>query len=186
MPVELRECRACHVEKDIEKDYTKKYKTCKECLKKRYEDRRRKDYLDNREERIKISNDIASEWRKKAITILGGPKCVRCGCEVYPLLQINHIDGNGAHDRKVNGMVSGKFWRAVALELVPLSNFEVTCRLCNQLHYITFMLGHGGFKISYKEPYKFRKKLEKIFQPSFIGTIYSKLGVLSKLVSYIF
>jgi hypothetical protein len=64
-------------------------------------------------------------------------------------LQINHIDGDGKIDRKQNGMVSGKFWRHIALDLRDVSGLEVACYLCNQRHYVEHILGHKGFRIIY-------------------------------------
>ena len=79
---------------------------------------------------MKQSLKRQSYWRKKAIHALGGPTCVHCGCTVYSLLQINHIDGSGNLDRKKNGMVSGKFWRHIALglrEMFLTSKSYATC-----------------------------------------------------------
>lgn len=173
----MPKCKKCTEDKE-KSEFYKLNRVCKLCLK--------KDYQNNREDRIADSIRRQSEWRKQAINKLGGPKCVECGCEVYELLQINHKDGSGNKDRKENGMVSGKFWRAIAKETRDISNLEVTCRLCNQKHYVEYILGYPGFTIIYKAPRKVRFMLEKIFNTSIIGTIYSKLGFLSRLVSHIF
>ena len=147
MPAQHKTCRRCK-KKKLRKDFYKhpttkdgKMSLCKQCS-------------------VKQSLKRQSYWRKKAIHALGGPTCVHCGCTVYSLLQINHIDGSGNLDRKKNGMVSGKFWRHIALGLRDVSNLEVVCYLCNQRHYVETILGHQGFDIQYMP--RTSKKLKKI------------------------
>jgi len=158
----MRNCPKCQTNKKNEEFYNG-VGYCKPCLK--------KDYLENREGRIADSSARQAEWRKKAIEKLGGSKCVHCGCKEYDLLQINHRDGDGSYDRKVNGMVSGKFWRSIAMETRDISNLEVTCRLCNQRHYVEDILGYKGFSIAYKAPKKINCCWEKLLSTRLVGTI---------------
>lgn len=163
MPAQVKPCKKCGISQTLDEFHRHPYTkdghkaTCKSCL--------RQHYQENREELIKQSGQRQSEWRKRAIDKLGGPRCRECGCDVYDILEINHVNGGGNVDRKENGMVSGKLWRAIALELRDLSEFEVLCRMCNQKHYVETLLGVQGFTVAYSpKTQNFPKKIWRLFK----------------------
>jgi hypothetical protein len=84
--------------------------------------------------------------RLKVLEILGGAKCVYCGCDVYEALEINHKNGGGCAEAKtrttyiVNDILLGKRNK---------EDFEVVCRVCNAWHYISKRIGLNNWVISW-------------------------------------
>jgi len=141
------------------KAYTKKYR--KEHLDKIksydkiYKEKNRKvlneyqrEYIKkNREEVNRRAKENARRVRLKAIEKLGG-KCVYCSCSVVNALEINHINGGGRKEylkkgaRKIySEIVKGTYFKSV----------EVTCRVCNAVHYLKLKRGIEGFKVIWNE-----------------------------------
>jgi hypothetical protein len=59
-------------------------------------------------------------------------KCVRCGYNIYEGLCLDHINDNGAEDRKFRRMTSGgATYRRLIKEGFP-SGYQVLCGGCNQ------------------------------------------------------
>ena len=85
--------------------------------------------------------------------MLGGAKCKYCGCDDINALEINHINGGGNRERRLK---RGKPYSGnVILEdlyygVTPLSEVEVTCRVCNAWHYITKKIGYDKWEIKWK------------------------------------
>lgn len=72
--------------------------------------------------------------RERVITKLGG-KCVKCGCNEFDALEINHINGGGRKEKK-KWDCSKSFWLAILKGTRKTDDLEVRCRLCNSYHYL--------------------------------------------------
>ena len=113
--------------------------TCKECTRK---------YA--REQRIlKGAWPDLQRYRKLRTAVLQklGGKCVYCGCNVLEALEINHVNGGGAKENKgaqrrryLNDILNGK-----------RDDLELTCRVCNALHYMK-LKGFNGWTVSWTKP----------------------------------
>jgi hypothetical protein len=67
--------------------------------------------------------------RREMITAYGG-KCVVCGITDSRVLDIDHIDNNGAKERR-QGMRGWQFYRWLRKHNYPKDNFQLLCRNCN-------------------------------------------------------
>lgn len=85
---------------------------------------------------------IRETRRRRAIDMIGGPKCVGCGCDRYAILEINHKNGHGRvvspRGKVISQILNGK---------IPVSDFNVMCRVCNALHYVCEILGIRGHTV---------------------------------------
>jgi hypothetical protein len=86
--------------------------------------------------------------RERALIKLGELKCVNCGCDVYELLEINHKNGGGRKEHAEKSYQ--KFLYDIIFERVNISDYEITCRLCNTLHYIESILNIKGHCVTWK------------------------------------
>jgi len=105
--------------------------------------------LECKKEILKITQKkYRFERRLEVMKLLGGPICANCGCDDISALEINHIHGGGAKEfregqgtRLVDEIFFGKR---------DPKNFEVTCRVCNALHYMG-LKGLNGWKVIWKD-----------------------------------
>lgn len=77
----------------------------------------------------------------------GSIKCVNCGCDDYRMLEINHKNGGGReeHDRyNTHG-----FYKIILNGQRSLEDLELTCRVCNALHYLILKFGTTKHKVIY-------------------------------------
>ena len=74
------------------------------------------------ERRIILMKEIAA----------GDPKCVRCGCNDFDLLEINHKSGKGYQIQKKYGYV----YAQIKKQILHYSDLEILCRACNQIHFL--------------------------------------------------
>ena len=73
--------------------------------------------------------------RKQVIDKLGG-RCINCGCDNPDALEINHINGGGNEDKRING--NGKqFYLHILNGTRKTDDLEMTCIVCNALHRAT-------------------------------------------------
>lgn len=90
---------------------------------------------------IKTHKQDRKEYREKlrlrAIVKLGG-KCVNCGCDNRDALEFNHINGGGGKEYKANHRQT-KIYLDIIYE--RRKDFELTCRVCNALHYLVKIKG---------------------------------------------
>ncbi|MCP9492906.1 MAG: hypothetical protein MSG64_00465 [Pyrinomonadaceae bacterium MAG19_C2-C3] len=86
--------------------------------------------------------------REKAIEILGGKQCAKCGCDEYSLLEINHIKGGGQAEQKLKS--PRQLCRDIIKANVDRSEYNVLCRVCNALHYVEDILGVKGHQVIWK------------------------------------
>ena len=101
------------------------------------EDERRK----WREEHLRV--------REKAMERLGGKQCVNCNCDVFSVLEINHINGGGRKALKTTQ--NRQLYRAIMNDKVDVSEYNVLCRICNALHYVQEVLGVTGHKVLWRD-----------------------------------
>jgi hypothetical protein len=73
----------------------------------------------------------------------GTPICARCGITDLDVLTIDHINNNGATDRKVKGK---DFYRILINEKLP-EGYQVLCFNCNFKKRIEISLEKHGVKI---------------------------------------
>lgn len=81
--------------------------------------------------------------RTQVMTLLGGPICANCKCDNVKILEINHINGGGRKDAKD----LTKLFRDILAARRKKSEFNILCKPCNTLHYVTDILGIKGHKI---------------------------------------
>jgi hypothetical protein len=97
------------------------------------EQRRQSSDYDIEEERRKW-REQHRRVRERAMDVLGGKRCVNCGCDEVSLLEINHINGGGRAMAKMRQ--NRQLYRDIAKGRVELGDYNVLCRVCNALHYI--------------------------------------------------
>jgi len=56
-------------------------------------------------------------------------KCNRCGCDKYEWLEINHINGGGCKERKIEN--GSKFYESIVSGVRKIDDLELLCRPCN-------------------------------------------------------
>ena len=80
----------------------------------------------------------ARRRRLRALEMVGGPRCVNCGCTDPRALEINHKNGGGGKQaREAKARHTGLHLTRLILsgKLNP-ADFDVRCRLCNALDYL--------------------------------------------------
>lgn len=91
---------------------------------------KRKDYIC----RVCRRADSAKETliiKRKTIEAYGG-KCVCCGESIMEFLTVDHINGNGAEERKQIGRNGGHYFYYYLKKLgYPKDNYQVLCFNCN-------------------------------------------------------
>jgi predicted RNA-binding Zn-ribbon protein involved in translation (DUF1610 family) len=78
--------------------------------------------------------------RRSALLVVGDGiiRCVRCGCDMEQLLEINHKNGGGA--RELRGR-SQQFYRDIAMRKRDASDLELMCKPCNGIHALELLHG---------------------------------------------
>lgn len=100
-------------------------------------------YFNNREEIRKHKKDRFQKRRLFALQIVSGleiPKCIICGCDFIPLLEINHKNNDGKEDRKVTGK-SETFYIKIIKGGRIIDDLDVRCKLHNDLYYYNTKFG---------------------------------------------
>jgi hypothetical protein len=143
--------RAYHqAHKDKQNEIRKKYhqehyeqhlETCKSWYNKNreYDNQKTREYLTtHKDEQLPKGRARGLGRRIQAMTIIakGKPKCVNCGCDYLPFLEINHINGNGTQERKNDQAKGSHFCSNIVNGKRSTEDLEITCRLCNALHYL--------------------------------------------------
>lgn len=101
-------------------------------------DKRRKS---NRKWREKNKEKIR-QYNKNVVfrvkQLLGG-KCIYCGCDIPEALEINHKEGGG---RKVDMKGSRlTYYFNILSGKRSIDDLELTCRICNNWHYLVKLKG---------------------------------------------
>ena len=113
-------CKTCDAKKHTETQ-----------LKKDYEIRRKRHKIRRREVFTKLS---------KRDSNINKPTCVRCGCDDYKILEINHKNGGG---RREYAQYRGyNFIRMIHQGKLDQAQYEVTCKICNAAHYAERITNH--------------------------------------------
>lgn len=107
-------------------------------------------YQKNTEHCRKQRRDRYEEYRRQAMTMLGGVKCEKCGCDRYELLEINHKNGNGAKELRSKWKTLSNFVRAIVLGKRKTDDLNVLCRPCNAVHYLEMKHGPLPFQIEWR------------------------------------
>lgn len=85
-------------------------------------------YQRHRLDRIRQSKEYQRKIRLDAINILGG-KCVKCDFSDFRALQIDHINGGGAKDKKI---ITRHYSNAVMDSVRNKENkYQLLCANCN-------------------------------------------------------
>lgn len=89
------------------------------------------------------------KFRLSVLNIVGKGvlKCVNCGCDNTKLLEINHKNGNGIKETKQGT----KFYYTIRNLERNIDDLELTCRICNTLHYMELLHGKLPYKIIWNE-----------------------------------
>lgn len=100
---------------------------CKNCRKSR--DKRR--YIDRKELIRYQQREYDLSIKIKVIMAYGG-KCTCCEEDTIEFLTVDHINNDGAEDRKKNGRKSGgKLYRWLIQNNFPKENYQILCYNCN-------------------------------------------------------
>lgn len=93
--------------------------------------------------RVWMRNHYRAE-RLAVIAYLGG-RCVNCGCDDVRCLEINHVKGGGAQERK------NKDYHRLSKEILEGKRKDVNllCRLCQGLDYLERKYGRLPFVVTY-------------------------------------
>ncbi len=90
--------------------------------------------------------------RRKVMNIIGKGiiECVNCKCDMFEALEINHKKGGGNKEQILNyGGDSRRYYRAIVNGERKTDDLEITCRLCNSLHYLELKLGKLPFTVTW-------------------------------------
>lgn len=89
-----------------------------------------------------------ADLRRSVLLLVGrgDVRCVRCRCDRPELLEINHKNGGGAKEIKVNP--SKFYWDIVALRR-RVDDLELLCKVCNALHALELRFGRLPFEVRY-------------------------------------
>ena len=99
----------------------------------------------DREKQHEYDKKAHRRLRAKVFEVLGGEQCSNCGCNVFEILEINHINGGGRRELKTKQ--TRQLYRDIIHERVKQDNYNVLCRVRNALHYVETVLGIVGFQI---------------------------------------
>ena len=84
-----------------------------------------------RETRLRKNKEYERKCKQKIIDAYGG-KCQCCGESIFEFLSIDHINNDGAQERKIkkNG-TGGKLYRWLIKNNYPKDNYQLLCFNCN-------------------------------------------------------
>ena len=126
-----------------EREYQREWyhKNYKEKAKQRYQLKKEQIRLyRQRHSKEMKERDQRSNFKKKLKTLQivaqdQKPQCVYCGCNEIDFLEINHKNGGGRKDCRSKSHYV--FYSKIRKGERDISDLEVTCRVCNALHYLT-------------------------------------------------
>lgn len=100
----------------------------------------------------KMEREYRGRLKMRVMNYLGGAICCNCGCNVIEILEINHIYGGGR--RETNNYKGGykQFYRDILNGKLKRENYNVLCKVCNTLHYISNIKGVRGHKVIWNKP----------------------------------
>jgi len=147
-------CRAGHTTQRRVKD-----RQCLECgkIRKRQFRKDNKESIRNYEKNRWINNKLARNTsrnkyrhtlRLRIMEFLGGAFCANCGCNVVDLLEVNHKNGGGRKTRKY--LFSTTEWNKIIKGILKKEDYNVLCKVCNTLHYVTDIIGVQGHFVKWE------------------------------------
>lgn len=86
--------------------------------------------IESREKRNKYTREADLKIKLKMIEGYGG-KCNCCGESRYQFLTIDHINNDGADDRRKNNKTGIKLYRDLIKQNFPKDRFQLLCFNCN-------------------------------------------------------
>lgn len=100
---------------------------------KRWQAKNREKYLAQARERMRLARANGTAWRStlRRDTLLAyGGKCVRCGFDDPRALQIDHVNGGGATERRALGLD-----KVLRKQFAAAGNgeYQLLCANCNQI-----------------------------------------------------
>ena len=92
-------------------------------------------YRETHPEKTKAARKRAYDSRRRrALEIVSGEaKCVRCGCDMLDVLEVNHINGNGSKEARES---TANLYDRILKGERATDDLEVLCRVCNALDYV--------------------------------------------------
>lgn len=86
-------------------------------------------------DRVKTSRKLVYNNRKRrAMEMIGGARCVKCGCDHLEFLEINHKNGGGCQEHKMSGRIAPM--DRILSGKRSTEGLNVLCRVCNALDYL--------------------------------------------------
>lgn len=129
--LENKICKDCLV--PLDENNTNQYDVksaqyvCKNCRKTRDKQR----YIDRKELIREQQRGYDLSCKQKVIEAYGG-KCACCSESTIEFLTIDHINNDGAEDRKANGnKLGGKLYRWLIKNNFPQGMYQILCYNCN-------------------------------------------------------
>ena len=101
-------------------------------------------------EKQKLARQRAYNNRKiKAMVMVGGAVCVRCGCDELHALEFNHKNGGGASEHRQNN--NTPIVDRILTMKRGVDDLEILCRVCNSLDHLERKLPgiKGRYEIRY-------------------------------------
>ena len=77
----------------------------------------------------------------------GKLECIRCGCNIFKALEINHKNLGGTQENLRYLKNSDKLIHLIKDRKRKTNDLEITCRVCNSVHYLEKKYGICGFKV---------------------------------------
>jgi len=117
---------------------------------------RQRNTLYRQNNRIKVRNDSKALYKRIRIGVLTkiNPelKCMRCGCDIIRLLEINHKNGGGSKESK--SFIYYSLTLSIHYNRRKTDDLELLCAICNKLHWyeLLFKTTDLGFNISWEYP----------------------------------
>ena len=116
-----------------------------------YKKRTKKWKKTHREKCREYGRKYRKQKREEVIFLLGG-KCVYCNCQEYDALEINHINGGGNKEKHYK-ISREAYYLDIISGRRPHNDLELTCRVCNAVHYLEKIKKLGGkWKVVYTPP----------------------------------
>jgi hypothetical protein len=95
----------------------------------------------------KARDSYGREIRRRLIDFYGG-KCVHCGCDEFEALELNHKRGGGYKEKRgrhrKDHLSTTTISRKILNGELPADDYEIACRVCNSVHYLTEIKGVKG------------------------------------------
>jgi hypothetical protein len=120
---------------------------------------RKKDHLSHdrwRENNPESYKQSYVNWRNKLrkralLTISENLQCVRCGCDKFECLEINHKNGGGAKEVKSRKGNNQTNYMDIIKGRRGIDDLEILCKPCNGIHYLEMKYGVLPYSITWEK-----------------------------------